>query len=135
MTAIGELLNGLVLGVHLVSAHSTGGANNDNPGLYLRTEAGLTAGYYWNSKDRVTSYAGWTWQSESRTWSVSLVAASGYGNDDPAAGPRMPRIVALPMFSARVPLGRDAAVRFGYVPKPPGSDAAHTAHLMVEWRR
>jgi len=53
---------GLKLGVHLASVHlpAKDGQNNDNVGLYVRTESGLTAGAYRNTLRRTSLYVGET---------------------------------------------------------------------------
>lgn len=49
-------------GIHVGSAHVPGGAyqNNFNPGVYLRTDDGITIGTYYNTLRRVSFYAGYT---------------------------------------------------------------------------
>lgn len=118
-----DFLNGLVIGVHLLSAHSQAGMNNENPGLYVRAQSGLTAGFYRNSLERQTSYAGWTFETENKVLALSVVGASGY----------RPGVQVIPMLSAHIPLATDLAARVGYVPKPPGLQGSHVLHLMVEW--
>lgn len=51
-------------GVHLASAHYPGGPyqNNFNPGVYLRTEDGITVGTYYNTLRRASVYAGYTYE-------------------------------------------------------------------------
>lgn len=74
--------DGMTLGLHLASAHSAGRMNNSNLGLYLRLPSGFTAGFYENSLSRTryggndgsrrySTYAGWTWQTDSHTWAAS----------------------------------------------------------------
>jgi hypothetical protein len=92
MALLDEFLNGVVLGVHLISAHSAPGLNDDNPGLYVRTNGGLTAGFYENSLSRthvngndgsrrVSRYLGWTWETSGRGLALTLGAVDGYGQD------------------------------------------------------
>lgn len=49
-------------GVHIGSAHYPGAhyQNNLNPGMYLRTDDGLTFGTYYNTLRRTSFYAGYT---------------------------------------------------------------------------
>ena len=49
-------------GVHAGSVHVPSGAyqNNFNPGMYLRTDDGVTVGAYYNTLRRVSFYAGYT---------------------------------------------------------------------------
>ena len=53
-----------IFGVHMGSAHYPGGSyqNNFNPGVYLRTEDGITVGAYYNTLRRASVYAGYTYQ-------------------------------------------------------------------------
>lgn len=78
-----NLLNGLVLGVHLVSAHfpAGDGLNNVNPGVYVRAESGLTVGVYRNTLRRTSAYAGWTFTTDvipEAPISLTVGAVSGY---------------------------------------------------------
>ena len=52
------------LGVHAGSAHFPGGSyqNNFNPGVYLRTDDGITVGGYYNTLRRLSLYAGYTFE-------------------------------------------------------------------------
>ena len=115
----------LVLGLHLATAHlgAAQGLQAATPGIYLRTEAGLTAGVYRNSNGRTSSYAGWTWETEGRGLALTLGAVTGY-----AAAPVMPLVVP----SARLPLAAGLALRLAYVPKPPRAGSAAGLHLSVE---
>ena len=51
-------------GVHLGSVHYPGGSyqNNFNPGVYLRTDDGITVGTYYNTLRRISVYAGYTYE-------------------------------------------------------------------------
>lgn len=75
-----------VVGLHLGSQHTNdphGLANNLNPGLYVRFDNGVTAGFYKNSIHKDTFYAGWTAPEFYRV-SFTFGAASGYRNDGQA---------------------------------------------------
>lgn len=52
------------LGLHAGSAHFPSGSyqNNFNPGLYLRTDDGITIGGYYNTLRRFSFYAGYTFE-------------------------------------------------------------------------
>ena len=52
------------LGLHAISAHFPSGSyqNNFNPGLYLRTDDGITIGGYYNTLRRFSLYAGYTFE-------------------------------------------------------------------------
>jgi hypothetical protein len=84
-----------IIGAHLHSRHEsethvvtapdgttfTQRYNNQNRGIYYMHNSGLTAGFYRNSYNRDTFYAGYTWQGP--TWgplrpAVSLTGATGY---------------------------------------------------------
>lgn len=51
-------------GIHAGSSHFPGGSyqNNFNPGVYLRTDDGITVGTYYNTLRRVSFYAGYTFE-------------------------------------------------------------------------
>lgn len=69
---------GQTIGVHLTSWHAAGGEgswNNQNYGLYLRTEDGLTLGGYRNSRNFWSNYAGWTLGDQ---WALTLGVVTGY---------------------------------------------------------
>lgn len=75
-----------VVGLHLGSQHTNdphGLANNLNPGLYVRFNNGVTAGFYKNSIHKDTFYAGWTAPEFYRV-SFTFGGASGYRNDGQA---------------------------------------------------
>lgn len=50
------------VGVHIGSAHYPGASyqNNFNPGMYVRTDDGITVGAYYNTLRRTSVYAGYT---------------------------------------------------------------------------
>ena len=51
-------------GVHIGSTHYPGGSyqNNFNPGVYVRTDDGITVGTYYNTLRRASVYAGYTYE-------------------------------------------------------------------------
>jgi hypothetical protein len=73
------------VGLHAVTWHPNNGDqhfNNINPGVYVKTAEGWTAGIYRNSVRRTTAYAGYSWETDDTrlfTAGLSIVAASGYG--------------------------------------------------------
>lgn len=73
-----DLLSGIVIGLHVASVHvpSDVGQHNLNPGVYARTESGLTAGIYHNSLGRTSVYAGYTF--ERGPFALGLGAITGY---------------------------------------------------------
>jgi hypothetical protein len=78
-----ELLHGLVIGLHLVSAHVPEAkyTNNENPGVFVRTESGWTAGIYRNSLKRTSVYGGFTFTTDAVAilpLSLTVGVVSGY---------------------------------------------------------
>lgn len=78
-----ELFHGIVIGLHLVSAHVPDDQymHNSNPGIYFRTESGWTAGVYRNSLQRTSVYGGFTFTTdvvEALPLSLTVGAVSGY---------------------------------------------------------
>ena len=45
-------------GLHLGTVHSKSGYNDINPGAYVRTKEGYTGGFYYNSENHLSMYAG-----------------------------------------------------------------------------
>lgn len=126
-----DLLTPMVLGLHLATAHFGAPSNSDlqsaTPGVYLRTEAGLTLGAYANSHGRRSAYAAWTFSTTDGRWSITAGAVTGY--------PRA-RVSPLLVPSVRLPLADLApgwAARIAYLPKP-HSDGAHGLHISLERR-
>lgn len=115
--------NAQTIGLHTISAHQHGGFSNVDPGIYVRSE-GWTGGIYRNSYRKISTYAGYTWETEGTiSFAVTVGAVTGY----PAA-PIMPLLVP----SMAVHFGGDA-VRLGFVPRPPtGAGSSAALHLMVE---
>lgn len=67
------------IGVHVGSYHFSGYKfNNFNPGVYWRGDSGFTLGGYRNSYKRNSLYAGWTFEDESKRFSLTLGAVTGY---------------------------------------------------------
>lgn len=98
-----------IIGLQLASAHFGHDASSMEwvtPGVYARHPSGFTAGVYRNSEGRGSAFAGWTWQTESRTWAITVGAVAGYQ-----------RASVMPMVvpSVRLPVG-DFAVRLSVVP-------------------
>ncbi len=93
MASTGDILDGLVIGLHLVSAHSAAGMNDNNTGIYARTSAGATLGVYENSisgtklngndgRRRMSAYLGWTWETSGQRLALTLGTVNGYGRDE-----------------------------------------------------
>ncbi len=69
-----------VIGVHIATYHDSGKWSDFNPGVYVRTEDGLTAGIYRNSIRKTSVHAGYTWSRPHAWGDVSLTAGvvTGY---------------------------------------------------------
>lgn len=165
MPSLDTFLDGLVIGAHLVSAHSSPGLNNTNPGLYVRTESGFTAGAYENSisrtrlsgnngSRRTSTYAGWSWETDSRNWAITLGGVTGYGRPEQDVCVELsefggfgcarsehlraiPTVIPLAVLSGRVPLAEGWAARIGYLYVPAATEnnqRMHIANLMIEHR-
>jgi hypothetical protein len=154
--------DGMTIGLHLASAHSAGRMNSSNPGLYLRLPSGFTAGFYENSLSRTryggnegsrrySAYAGWTWQTDNRTWAASLGGVTGYGRDEqevcverPEVGngcarfqhlDAVPAVVPMALLSGRWTIAGGWAARLGYTVAPgvaAGDRFMHVLTLMTE---
>lgn len=76
----------VVIGAHLYTPHFGGDGDtpeslrvrDNTPGLYIRTESGLTAGVVRNSLSRTSFYAGQTWTTDNGRWSLTIGAMTGY---------------------------------------------------------
>lgn len=122
-----DLLQGLTLGLHLATAHLSAGLEPITPGIYVRTEAGLTVGAYRNSYGHLSEYAGWTWQGDTFALTTGLVA--GYRGPSVKTGEicaeqtcrftftEHRRIVPLFVPSARFNLG-EVTGRISILPSP-----------------
>lgn len=73
-------LTALTIGLHMGTMHSEPGLNSTNPGLYVKTEAGWTAGGYFNSFRRPSLYVGKTFETENKTWALTVGAVTGYSD-------------------------------------------------------
>lgn len=71
-------MNTLILGLHLLTAHSAPGYESQTPGIYVRHESGATAGLYRNSIGRNSAYAGWTFETEDKRYALTAGVVSGY---------------------------------------------------------
>lgn len=116
------------VGVHTFSLHDAPGYRTTTPGLYLRTDAGFTAGAMKNSHGRTSIYAAWSISTdESRPISAALTlgAITGY-----AIAPVVP--MAVPSIAARV--GQHTLVRLVAQPRYHPQQGANVLHLTLEWR-
>jgi len=119
------------IGLHLASVHSNTNPkhppNNVNPGVYVETTEGWTAGTYRNSQYRQSFYAGRTLDLDLApviTASLTLGAITGY---------RQSPVLPLAVPSLRLRLSDDVATRVAYVPRVEKKGAA-AVHLMVEFK-
>lgn len=110
-------LAGLVVGLHLFSWHSAPDFNDLNPGVYLKTPTGYTAGTYFNSERKQSFYAGRTFNVY-EPLDVTVGGITGYSR-----GPLLPMVVP----SMSVPVGDATSLRVIYLPKlePKGAHVLH----------
>ncbi len=116
----------ITIGAHLHTTHlgPHGGALRDStPGLYLRTDAGLTLGHYLNSYGRQSTYAGWTWQTADRRFALTAGVVTGYSAR---------RYAPLIVPSVRFEITDAVAARLAFIPKPPRYGTAAGVHLGLE---
>lgn len=68
------------IGVHIATWHDSGKWNDFNPGVYVRTWQGITAGIYRNSLRKPSMHAGYSWSKAHALGDVSLTAGvvTGY---------------------------------------------------------
>lgn len=140
----------MVIGLHLASLHSPSPwkLSGENPGLYLKTEEGWTAGGYRNSYGRLSLYAGKTFETEDKRWALTVGGISGYQRiSGPAAcgenevntrshicqRPGTKGAIG-PLVIPSVRLGDDnLALRISYAPKVE-KRSAHALHFSLEWK-
>lgn len=157
-----ELLQGLVLGLHLASIHvpANDHQNNFNPGVYVRTETGLTVGVYRNTIRRTSVYFGQAFTHD--RFSLLVGAVNGYKlRKDPAdcaslgfdpsvynecyniSGATRHEWSPLVAASVALPVVGGVTPRLTYLPKLKGHEpenmiirdkakASHTFHLSLE---
>ena len=118
-----DLGTGLIIGVHTLSLHSAPGFNGVNPGLYVETPDGWTAGAYYNSERRWSVYGGKTLPVTGPI-DLTIGAVSGY-----KAAPLFPLVVP----SLRFPLRDGFTLRLALIPKV-SHGGAFALHAMIEKR-
>jgi len=112
----------LTFGLHLASVHVPARHfNNVNPGLYVRTDAGWTAGAYENSLRRTSAYVGYTW--EHGRFAVTGGAVTGYAE----------KVQPLLVPSVKLLTLRGATARVAFIPRVEKRIESHVLHLMVEF--
>ena len=108
----------LTVGAHALSIHGSSRYETLTPGLYVRTESGLTAGVLRNSHGRPGAYAGQTW--ERNGWALTVGAIAGYE-----------RAKLLPLV---VPSYRfDSGLRVSLLPNP-WERSGTALHFSWEWQ-
>lgn len=122
------------LGLHLVSLHSQSRGMDGTeyrhvtPGLYLRTDDGITLGVASNSHGRGSVYAGLTWSSDAAApvgAGLTLALVTGYD---------VAPVVPLVAPSLRVALGEQVALRVIALPRWHPKQGASTVNFAIEWR-
>lgn len=106
-------------GLHLATWHDSGSYNDRNPGVYLRTPAGWTAGTYHNSHRRQSVHVGRTWR-HATGWgdlSITMGAVTGYARPlQPLVVPSLRiwhvRLTALPRADPKGAAGVHLSVEF-----------------------
>lgn len=114
------------IGFHTVSAHFGGrGMNNQNPGVYMKTQAGWTAGFFINSYERTSIYAGRSWDKDfANGWqaSITLGGVTGY-----------PSYAVLPLVAPSIATPEQDGWRLRMTAAPKiHQHGAAVLHLMVE---
>jgi hypothetical protein len=140
--------NGQTIGLHLGTAHTHGGLNGVNPGVYARFDNGATIGAYRNSIGRNSAYAAYTMETPIRP-SISAALAVGivtgyqrvYFTGDCRNGEfgtleypcyRGNNSKLTVLFAPSIAFSQGAnAIRLAVIPS---KDAGFAAHLMVERR-
>jgi hypothetical protein len=118
------------VGLHLVSHHfpERPGQRNFNPGVYVRTADGWTAGYYRNTLGRNSVYAGYTLEHSFTSYlsvGVTAGAVTGYRLNDDGYG--VAKSALTPMLAPSVKVG---PARLSFIPGIGVS--ASVVHLSVE---
>lgn len=112
-------------GAHLATAHFGSVPHRKleswTPGIYVRTDAGLTLGAYRNSHGDPSAYAAWTWQTDNRRYALTAGGVTGYTG---AA------VTPLLVGSARMPITHRTSLRIALLPKP--RNGAGGLHLAIE---
>jgi hypothetical protein len=107
------------IGIHIASLHDQQGFNNFNPGAYVVADSGATIGFYKNSVNKTSVYAGQTF----RPFGTLLITAgvvSGYRNS------------LSPFVIPSVDIG--SGFRVAFVPQFKKFNSNATAlHLMYEF--
>lgn len=147
----------LTVGLHLATAHTEGGLNAVNPGVYVRTASGWGAGAYRNSINRLSIHAGRQFDAGPFSLYVGLVSGYKLRTDRrewcsvAAYGPALPcadglqlnwvetergwsksGIAPLISPSVRIDLAEGYSARLAYLHKPSHRGGGAGLHLSVE---
>lgn len=109
------MLESLVLGLHLATAHAAGGYESFNPGVYVVSPEGWTAGVLRNSERRTSVYGGMTFETADRRWALTVGGITGYRKS----------VTPLLVPSVRVPVAGSFAARFSLLVPPGQRPALH----------
>lgn len=156
---IAALCEGLVVGLHLLSLHTAASYTTETnnvgderasasyrtltPGVYLRTQAGFTAGAYHNSIGKPSFYAGWSFATDDDRFALTLGAVTGYRRtvhrrwgtyvDRHETAQVGSTVQPLVVPSVKVDLTDAWAARLSYVPRPDKGETS-VFHLSIEHR-
>ena len=114
------------IGLHLVSWHDTGGYNNVNPGVYTKTECGITIGAYENSINKTTVYVGYTYDPPKLPVWASVAIATGYKPETNMT------LTPIGMVGLKSQQYKGTRFRIGYIPKIKGVNQVNVLHLTFE---
>ena len=143
---LADLLTGTTIGLHLVSAHlpAQSWENDFNPGVYVKTADGWTAGAYYNTLRRSSVDAGYTIQHG--IFGLTAGAISGYEarrvrvcdysdtrNCTPIRGYGHGPLVPLWSLCATLPPVDDVTPRLSFMPGV-GAAKSSVLHLSVARR-
>lgn len=120
------MLEGIILGLHLMSYHDAGNFNNVNPGIYIKHESGVTVGTYYNSVKRQSYYGGYTFKPIDAlpNLDVTVGVVTGY--------PSMP---VAPLFIPSYTFYKSddgLRARAAFLPRFGDVQPANVIHFMVE---
>jgi hypothetical protein len=120
------MLEGFILGAHLMSYHDSGHYNNLNPGLYLQHASGMTVGSYYNSERKQSYYGGYTFKPLDRFPNLDVTAGvvSGYSKVH-----TIPFV--LPSYTV-FKTDEGVRARLGYMPRIGSFQPVNVVHLMLE---
>lgn len=105
------------VGIHAVSLHGSRAYETVTPGLYVRTDSGVTLGVLRNSHGRMGTYVAQTW--ERRGWALTVGGITGYE-----------RAAVVPLV---VPSYRfDSGLRVAVLPNP-WERRGSAIHFSWEW--